>query len=152
MEDLTLRRRNALALRFDFTAIRLSKGLSPLSSQTCSAHLLNRRQFVVKYIPHGAGCKLLAAGVARTRRKAISVGYSGALHLAICYTELGQFVPFGGNLVAPQPTGSSMRRNMSALQDNIGGASILFGAGWEDDSVEVLVARCRACLLQTMQE
>ena len=27
---------------------------------------------------------------------------------------------------------------MSALQDNIGGASILFGAGWENDSVEVL--------------
>jgi hypothetical protein len=27
---------------------------------------------------------------------------------------------------------------MSVLQDNIGGASILFGAGWENDSVEVL--------------
>lgn len=44
---------------------------------------------------------LQAAGVARTRRKAISVGCCGALHLAICYTELGQFVYLSGNLVAP---------------------------------------------------
>src|SRR6185295_7234972 len=38
----TLRRRNALALRYDFTSIRLSRGLSPPSCRTCSAHKQKR--------------------------------------------------------------------------------------------------------------
>src|SRR5437016_14450606 len=32
-------RSDALALRYDFTSIRLSKGLSPSSCRTCSAHM-----------------------------------------------------------------------------------------------------------------
>src|SRR5436190_11341137 len=35
-------RDDALALRYDFTSIRLSKGLSPSSCRTCSAHKKRR--------------------------------------------------------------------------------------------------------------
>src|SRR5436190_5796749 len=36
-------RDDALALRYDFTSIRLSKGLSPSSCRTCSAHTAKGR-------------------------------------------------------------------------------------------------------------
>ena len=40
----TLRRWSALALRYEFTSIRLSRGLSPPSRRTCSAHKQNGRE------------------------------------------------------------------------------------------------------------
>ena len=54
--------------------------------------------------------------------ESLPVGEYVGLPLGICYTYVGQIVHGCDDLLAPQPTQANMRRQMSALLDNIGGA------------------------------